>query len=483
MVRLAGWCHLPVAIASQHVHHILSSNAQHRWLAPRSAEGNAPETVIPFAERVWQTGQPFVVNNASDHPDFRQLPQVAAFPHLNCYAGVPIVGDRLGNFGVLSVMGYALNQVSADSVDLLELAAHEVVGLLGDRPVYRPSTPTEAVSTVRSYPPLAIAPTSSQRLRLLQQMTSVLQECGSLYKAQPILPEFLQQLFLGTSGQVLMGKHTRKNQAALELMTCWGSLPDACSIEWFDHLRPGFVEQSLTNTPLLEHRGHLYCPMWVNQRMFGLLVLTSDVWQTKGAQIAMSEKQFIQDVAQHLAITLHTLNRIDFLQKETLQDPLTGLYNRRHMMNVLDTMLRRATYGRNLLSIIMLDIDYFKRLNDSFGHPAGDQVLKDLGVFLKGFVRPTDVACRYGGEEFSLILNNTDKPTALRRAERIRQGIAYITMKYQGRSLGSITVSLGVATFPEDGQTVSEVIRAADAALYQAKASGRNRAAAAQQSK
>jgi diguanylate cyclase (GGDEF)-like protein len=488
MLGLARWCHLPIAVASQNVNHILGINAQHSWLASASTElpnGNTT-LAVPFADQVWQTGQPLIIANALNDPVFQNLPQVQSFPHLNCYAGVPIVGDRLGQIGVLSVMGYTLHQVQADIIDLLELVAHEIVGVLGDRPIYDAIPPHESrtINTVRSSytRAIALAETTVQRLRLLQQTTSVLQGCGSLYKAQPILPEFLQRLFPGSSGQVLIYKRRDqdKNQKTFELVTCWGSLPDACNIEWFNHPLPTAMEQLMSvygpsKDTLLEYNGHLCSPMQVNRRLFGLLVLTSDIWQGNGTNIPPSEKQFIQEVTQHLAITLHTLHRIDVLQQESLQDPLTGLYNRRHMMSVLDTMLRRANYGNDPLSIIMLDIDYFKRLNDSFGHPAGDQVLRDLGIFLKGFIRPTDVACRYGGEEFALILMNADKQIAMQRAERIRHGIAYITMKYQGRSLGRITVSQGIATFPEDGRTIAAIIQAADEALYQAKANGRNR--------
>ena len=489
MVKLTGWCHLPIAIASSHIDHIIGTNAQHSWLM-QSASDDHRAIVIPFANQVWQTGQSLIINDAINTPDFQALPQVTAFPHLNCYAGVPIVGDRLGQIGVLSVMGYTLHQIQPDVLDLLNLVTHEIVGLLGDRPIYpilqNSSQPSRTVSTTTTATAqfataIALTDLCIQRLRLLQESISVLQECGSLYKAQPILPEFLQRLFPGTSGQVLICNHKNHQQETFELITCWGSIPDACNIEWFDDRLPESIEQSMSarsnsTYTLLEYDRYVCSPLIVHQRRFGLLVLTSEAWQANGLNLSTTEKQFIKEVSQHLAITLHTLRRIDTLQQESLQDPLTGLYNRRHMMNVLDTMLRRATYGNEPLSIIMLDIDYFKRLNDSFGHPAGDQVLKDLGIFLKGFVRPTDVACRYGGEEFTLILTNASKQIALRRADRIRQGIAYITMKYRGRSLGSITVSLGIATFPEDGHTITEIIRAADEALYSAKAHGRNRA-------
>ena len=123
----------------------------------------------------------------------------------------------------------------------------------------------------------------------------------------------------------------------------------------------------------------------------------------------------------------------------------------------------------------MIDVDYFKRFNDSFGHDAGDAVLSELGKFLKRAVRVDDIACRYGGEEFCLVLPQMDNYGAQQRAEAIREGAARLDVKSDGRTLGPVTLSLGVALFPEDGADTELPVRAADVALYDAKKAGRNR--------
>jgi diguanylate cyclase (GGDEF)-like protein len=122
----------------------------------------------------------------------------------------------------------------------------------------------------------------------------------------------------------------------------------------------------------------------------------------------------------------------------------------------------------------MLDIDYFKRFNDSYGHIAGDALLRAVGGFLSSHIRRNDVACRYGGEEFALILLNASLQETLQRAETLRVGIHALNITHEDLPLPAITVSLGVATMPEYGSTAESVLKAADDALYHAKESGRN---------
>jgi len=123
----------------------------------------------------------------------------------------------------------------------------------------------------------------------------------------------------------------------------------------------------------------------------------------------------------------------------------------------------------------MIDLDHFKRFNDTFGHDAGDVLLRELGQLLQSNVRGSDIACRYGGEEFALILPDANLATAQERAERIRKSAKYLDLKHAGQALGAVTLSVGVATFPEHGDTPFLLVRAADQALYRAKAAGRDR--------
>jgi len=164
----------------------------------------------------------------------------------------------------------------------------------------------------------------------------------------------------------------------------------------------------------------------------------------------------------------------EVLRQEAVHDPLTGLFNRRYMEEMLEGEMRRAQRNRQPISIIMLDIDHFKPVNDTFGHAAGDAMLHKLGGFLLEHVRGTDIACRYGGDEFVLILPNTSLDVAQQRAETLCVAARNLSVDLYGQALGPLSLSLGVAMFPRQGSTRETIMQAADAALYSAKQAGRN---------
>jgi diguanylate cyclase (GGDEF)-like protein len=168
--------------------------------------------------------------------------------------------------------------------------------------------------------------------------------------------------------------------------------------------------------------------------------------------------------------------------QKAIHDSLTGLNNRGYMEEALGQLTARAQRNPQPLAIIMADIDFFKRVNDTFGHAAGDQVLRAIAKMLKDSVREGDIACRYGGEEFMLVLPGATEETARQKANELLEGVRRIALDYKGRSLGRITLSIGIATnyTGSDRRSISRataehLIQAADEALYQAKEGGRNR--------
>jgi diguanylate cyclase (GGDEF)-like protein len=163
------------------------------------------------------------------------------------------------------------------------------------------------------------------------------------------------------------------------------------------------------------------------------------------------------------------------LQEQAISDPLTGLYNRRYLNEFLPRELARSGRNTTPVAVILLDLDRFKGVNDSFGHEAGDLVLSAVANLLKGKVRGSDIACRYGGEEFALVLPETGLEPAARRAEDIRVAISALDLTYAGKYLGRMTASIGIALFPDHSQDADGLLRVADIALYAAKGAGRDR--------
>lgn len=164
----------------------------------------------------------------------------------------------------------------------------------------------------------------------------------------------------------------------------------------------------------------------------------------------------------------------DRLRDESTRDALTGLYNRRYLEETLGRELILAERHGHSVSVIMSDIDYFKAVNDTYGHLGGDEVLRVFGTLMRRHARASDIYCRYGGEEFLLVLPQMTLDDAVDRAEQLRSAIAAAPVPY-GSALIAVTASFGVATFPGDGRTIDALIGAADSALYAAKAAGRNR--------
>lgn len=178
-------------------------------------------------------------------------------------------------------------------------------------------------------------------------------------------------------------------------------------------------------------------------------------------------------------ITQRDLKQIEhqkrLLREQSIRDYLTGLYNRRYLDETLEREVRRAERAKLPIGIIMLDIDHFKRLNDKFTHAAGDVVLQNIASLLKAKIRYADIVCRYGGEEFVVVMPEASLNATLRRAEALREEVRNLNLRYKNQNLGKITISLGVAVYPDHGSTGQEVMQSADSALYTAKLSGRDR--------
>lgn len=183
----------------------------------------------------------------------------------------------------------------------------------------------------------------------------------------------------------------------------------------------------------------------------------------------------IRDITERKLVHEALLKSESSLREQSVREHLTGLFNRRYMEETLIRELLRASRKGLPLGIIMLDVDDFKRFNDTWGHAAGDAVLRDFGSFLLRHFRGEDVPCRYGGDEFIMILPDATQMVAYERARLICEHAQQLRLNFEGKLLGTVTLSLGVAVFPEHGSTGADLLREADKALYRAKHAGRGR--------
>ena len=214
-------------------------------------------------------------------------------------------------------------------------------------------------------------------------------------------------------------------------------------------------------------------PMIARGKVHGLLMLASD--EVGGAERLRSVSRIAQALADSMSLALANIALQEKLRTQSLRDPLTGLYNRRYMEDALERYLNIAERNGSATSVIMIDLDHFKRLNDAHGHAKGDAVLRDVAAQLMASVRPADVVARYGGEELIVIMPGCDLDDAMLKAEVLRSRIEGLSELHGA----PVTASLGVATVPQTASTMSDLVPMADAALYAAKQDGRNRVKAA----
>jgi len=319
----------------------------------------------------------------------------------------------------------------------------------------------------------------------ISELGSLLQACTSREEVFRLIPERLRRLFPGASGSVsvLTATKTRVESAAewgicptdriFSPEQCW-ALRRGCT-----HTHPGGL--SVPRCSHLFGEGPSVCiPLVANGDTFGTLSIQNDdpLSPVSGpdpdSSVLARRLQLAATAAEHIAVAIANLNLRESLRVQAVRDPLTGLYNRRYMQEFLDRELLLARRKRRPLAVMMLDLDYFTRYNDNFGHSAGDQALAAVGETLLRCVRAEDVVCRYGGEEFALILPECSLRQATVRAEEICRRIRE-NRAQPDHQPGALTVSIGVAAFDETTDRVDLLLKFADDALYQAKHAGRNR--------
>lgn len=217
---------------------------------------------------------------------------------------------------------------------------------------------------------------------------------------------------------------------------------------------------------------YLCVPMMAQGEALGILHLS---FSEPNKDFTKHQQRLASTVAERVGLALANLRLREALRSQSVRDPLTGLFNRRYMEESLEREMRRAARNRKPVGAIMIDLDHFKRFNDTFGHEAGDMLLREFGNLARARTRMEDIACRYGGEEFIIIMPDASLENTYARAEQLREAIKHLEFRSGGQPIGMVTASMGIAAFPDHAGTVEALVRAADTALYQAKRSGRDR--------
>ncbi|MEX0959479.1 MAG: diguanylate cyclase [Burkholderiales bacterium] len=325
----------------------------------------------------------------------------------------------------------------------------------------------------------------AKELTQLGEISNRFQACTSVKEAACAAAQFLRRL--ADAGGVFLVDSSRK---LVEAVSCWGDV--SAEEQLFRQgeclallLGKMIVADGSREQPRCRHVRHdgpyLCAPIVAQGETLGILHLSGE-WGNAGHDIGEDRSEFlriVQTVAERTNLALVNLRLRETLRAQSIRDPLTHLYNRRFLEETLDMQESLARRKGTSIGLMMIDVDHFKAFNDTHGHDAGDQVLRELAKVLQTHTRTEDVACRYGGEELCVVLPGASPGITRGRADQLRRSVAELPLERAGTSLGQVTISIGVSSFPDHGANWHEVLKAADTALYRAKQQGRNRVAVA----
>jgi diguanylate cyclase (GGDEF)-like protein/PAS domain S-box-containing protein len=337
---------------------------------------------------------------------------------------------------------------------------------------------------------LAELQSRTNEMTLLIELSAMLQCCNTLDEAYSVVSQFGEKLFSPhNSGSLSVFKSSRN---VLELAAGWGTSsnpsmtfsPDNCwalrrgKPHWSSTSSAGLVCNHLKDNLVVDRV--LCIPMVAQGDTIGVLqlhVASGSESKLLDENLQITLERIASSAAGQIALSIASLKLREALKDQSIRDPLTGLYNRRFMHDFLERELLRARRTNRSFAVMFIDLDHFKRFNDSFGHDAGDFVLQSFTKLLTSHFRGSDVICRYGGEEFALVLPDSSLIDAEMRADDLRTKVRQLAISHRETALGPITCSVGIAEFPEDGSTAEELLRVADKCLYEAKTQGRDRSA------
>jgi len=328
----------------------------------------------------------------------------------------------------------------------------------------------------------------TKQMTSLNEMGSLLVCSGTVKEACAVVADSLQRLFPDApSGALYLFRSSRD---LIEAAVRWGKKdvlaptfpPDACwslrrgQPHWTGHLGSGIACQHLTQSSTSEC---LCVPMVAQGNTVGVLHLefesAAELQRDSGREsFRESRQQLAVSAASQIALSLASLQLRETLREQAVRDPLTLLFNRRFLEESLEREIQLAARKKQSIAVLFLDLDHFKRFNDTFGHDAGDMVLQSLADLFRNFFRATDICCRYGGEEFAVILPESSSHNAAIRADALRSEVKRLQLQYRKQTIGQLTLSVGVAAYPEHGSTSVELLKIADQCLYESKSRGRD---------
>ncbi len=318
-------------------------------------------------------------------------------------------------------------------------------------------------------------------MAIINEMNQMLQLCKNSSEAYDIIKQTTQKIFIGINGSLAIYNSRTGKLQTVESWN-WDSDQNLCDefeeIDcWALRRDKLYIITNPKNGPICAHfktppHGNSICiPLKGQNEIIGMINFNASTDTT----IDTYQRQIMTNFGDVIKLSLANIKLHEALKEQATHDPLTGLFNRRHLDEFLQREITRVTRSSGKLCLAMLDIDHFKKFNDENGHDAGDLVLKFIAEQLKSSLRESDIICRYGGEEIVIVLLDTEMVGALARLNSFRNKIKSKQLHFEEKVLPSISVSMGISEAPMQTTIADELIRLADEALYKAKHSGRDK--------
>lgn len=426
------------------------------------------------------------IKDAQKDDRFHDNPSVVGDPHIRFYAGVPLTTSQGLNVGSLCVIDQVPRELTPEQKNILHGLSKIVMTVLDlKKTVTKDVSEQNAISKKLQENNLQLEKWVKEQKQnndtsiQFSRMNNMLQSSLTYEEAYEVISNFCQKIFPEAIGTLYLFS---SNRDLLELALSWKNpliknnffSPQECwalrtgqyyAIENpdIDIICSHFKNKTIKNVMTI------CLPLSAQSETIGLLCLENPVSKMSQTQISYAVR-----MAEQIALCLANIKLRQSLRQQSISDPLTGLYNRRYLSEVFNRELHKANRKQSKLGVILIDIDFFKKFNDQYGHEVGDLVLVKLAETLRSHIRKYDLACRFGGEEFLLLVQDIVEDELLERAEKLRQTVAKIKLESNGKIIGPITISAGIAIYPTHGETLDELIIAADKALYHSKESGRN---------
>ena len=468
-------CNTPVSLVT-----ILDQDIQHNIANYGLPDVKEIPRVFSFCDYAILENSLMEINDASKDERFIESPYVRGEPHVKFYAGFPLSTEKGIRLGTLCAIGMKPKKLSGKQKEVLKKLASIAMRFLNMKILIMDQTVEKAyisnlidIRNKALEKELQVKNILQDKLALLHKVSLMMQSSTTVIDNFSILKNTCEIFFPEHVGCFYLFEERTKTQ---NLLFSWGKNLKINSLKnEIKLLKEIDAQNFFTNVLLTQEPFNLFetvlHEITISKLFLGSLIIMGPSNKNIDWSLASLDNSFIEQ----FSLSLYNGILRKKLEYESTHDPLTRLFNRRYFNEICNTKISKLNINNSEFSLCLLDLDFFKAINDTYGHQIGDKVLHKIGQLLLGFIRSTDLIFRYGGEEFIIILFDMDEAAAAVIANRLRKRCASLKIVCDNLLIENITLSIGVSSYPKHGRNIKTLLKKSDTALYQAKQTGRDK--------